>query len=111
MFLESRLRALGLCNLLGWLVLLVVVGNARAGTERSTAALRLRFLPREELTSLPVVARDVTGPPTNGNVTANATQPNVPKSSAGWSEVSQTKDRQCVSFPLHFFLFLTLDPC
>ncbi|KAF9450359.1 acid protease [Macrolepiota fuliginosa MF-IS2] len=96
MYVVSDLGVLGLFNVLGWLVALVLAGNVSAGLQGAAGpTLRPRFLPRDQLVSLPIVARGVVAAtPPNGNTTVNATNPNVSKSSAGWSPLPQSKDRQ-----------------
>ncbi|KAJ3573645.1 hypothetical protein NP233_g2310 [Leucocoprinus birnbaumii] len=95
MYIDSGMRVLVLCNVLSWLTLLFNVGSVRAG--EGGAWPRPRSLPREKLLSLPIIGRDVgAGHPTSGggNGTANSTQIHAVNSTAGWSALSESRDRQ-----------------
>ncbi|KAF5359403.1 hypothetical protein D9756_003391 [Leucocoprinus leucothites] len=96
MYIDLGFRMVGLCGVASWFLLLFVARSANAGEESSNAELRPRFLPRDQLLRLPIVARDAGAghPASSGNGTVNGTQPHAVKSSAGWSAVSGGHDRQ-----------------
>jgi hypothetical protein len=89
MYVESGLQVVGLYNILVWLVLLLAFGSVNAEARGAESKLQPRLLPRDQLVSLPIYARDVgSGTPTaSGDGTANITH-----SSAGWSAVTQAND-------------------
>lgn len=100
MFYELEFRALFLFNFLGWINLLLLASGVSAKSDGTSIALRPRFLPREQLTTLPLVIRRSPAEPTkvvvNATSTTNATQPNITQANAGWSAVTQGADKQCV---------------
>ncbi|XP_006459350.1 hypothetical protein AGABI2DRAFT_218475 [Agaricus bisporus var. bisporus H97] len=98
MFYELEFQALFLFNFLGWINLLLLASGVSAKSDGTSIALRPRFLPREQLTTLPLVIRRSPAEPTkvvvNATSTTNATQPNITQANAGWSAVTQGADKQ-----------------
>jgi hypothetical protein len=99
MFYELEFRAFFLFNFLGWISLLLLASGVSA--KSPSMALHPRFLPREQLTTLPLVIR---GSPdaqakviANATITNNSTLPNITQANAGWSAVTQATDKQCVA--------------